>query len=178
MYMVTRIALCAILLALAGLGSGQLVPSVEPAFNEAPESQAESLGVSEVLRCREGWTRRRRRGGGADGEAPIRRRRHPPTLASAQPHASLPAPPPPLHPLLQNTTFLLQQGIPQFTAWIDVNSSCTGGAGGQQTCAPQHWLAVALRNVYEVDSSGQPVAEVQPPASALVQAPEGRSFLR
>ena len=161
MPMVTRIALCATLLALAALTSGQLVPSVEPAFTETPESQAESLGVSGSGDGGKRWTSAVEGGAAAPptGRRQPGRRQHPHSGFFSGPLL----PPTPLHPLPQNTTVLLQQGIPQFTVWSDVNSSCTEGAGGQQTCAPQHWLAVALRNVYEVDSSGTPVAEVPPP---------------
>ena len=55
---------------------------------------------------------------------------------------------------LQNTTLLLLGGAPQFTFWSAANASCAPAAGNASTnataCAPQHWLAVALRNVYEV----------------------------
>lgn len=61
---------------------------------------------------------------------------------------------------LQNTSLVLLGGSPQFTLSADTNCT-TGGSGDVSACSPRQWLAVALRNVYEIDDSGNAVAEVR-----------------
>ena len=61
---------------------------------------------------------------------------------------------------LQNTSLVLLGGSPQFTLSADTNCT-TGGSGDAASCSPRQWLGVALRNVYEIDDSGNAVAEVR-----------------
>lgn len=66
----------------------------------------------------------------------------------------------------QNTTLVLVSGAPQFTLSSDASCAGTDGSNGGASaaagaaCIPEQWLAVALRDVYEVDTSDRAVPEV------------------
>ena len=134
-----------------------LAQEVTPAFTQTPQGPGSSLAVSDGHVDPAPTA-------AAAARLPPRLELHQRILPPTFPSRVDGEPAVPRH--LQNTSLVLLDGSPQFTLFADAN--CTAGGSGSGSgsataaaCSPEQWLVVALRNVYEIDSSGKAVAEVR-----------------
>jgi hypothetical protein len=132
-------AICVVLLFFCATGArSQLVQGITPAF----QGDVVSAAVSRVASSR----------GGRPPQAP-RWREPAAALVADRLHCT--------PPCTQNVSVSLDPASAQLTFWSDVllPDSCTSPDSG--ACTPLQWLAVALRDVYEVDAAGRRVAQVR-----------------